>query len=436
MKCARQVRFLLTGALLAGLLAVSSAGLADGPAAATSADRIRVDEPVIVTGAQVPDLLGAPVGELFAFAFFSGVAQPVVIQIDERASSGLYVPAEDGLLDTNDEIVLLAGEAGEQQENPAITAGETVVLPAYEFMIRDPLEGGQGWVYLYRSTLLSGAGLDYVTYDGGSDRIASPGVYQIGFDALHGFRDEIFLGGNPTDLLDRDKLRVAGVVPLPFPLPDLAFDLNEEDLSLANVAVLDGPVRVTRVATLTLSGDGAQVINVMHAYPHLVMQPISVTLPAAEVQIELAQFLTDWNAQASGMVYADERVSPPVPVDGQPDAVPETPLSTWRQVSGAYGVWISILPVPADLAGAGKIMYRDQAAFDSQDRGDGLAYGESGLSFESPAVAGIALSGREYFYAPGSAVDPGRLAAQVDQPLSVTVSAWFSGRLYLPVVRK
>ena len=178
---------------LAGLVVLALAA----PAAA-AAPLARPDDPVVITGAGVPVLNGAPPGRVVAFAW-SGSWQQIPVQVDERklldlrlaypnpfscgANSSCYAPfstpaklryADAGTrigadsnanLDADDEIAFMAKDAGSAAGAAGDPAG-VVAGSRAEIVVTDPLDAGRGYVYLFRSdgSLDPAAGQAYVTY--------------------------------------------------------------------------------------------------------------------------------------------------------------------------------------------------------------------------------------------------------------------------------
>ena len=120
----------------------------------------RQRDPVVVQGSSLPAFGGAPLDELFAYAYNSGTWQQIPFQFDEVEPIGnTYVVTEDGHLDANDELAFMALDAGEQAPAGAwITDDLSTGYPRYELRVVDPLHPSeQAWVYLYRSPTLTPA---------------------------------------------------------------------------------------------------------------------------------------------------------------------------------------------------------------------------------------------------------------------------------------
>lgn len=207
------VATLLAGALIAGGVA---AAFASNPRSASGSTLSRPDAPVVLQETQpapngsatgpinirLPDeLLGIDPDDLVAFSRARGWKQ-IPVQVDEREVMDLnriygpgypdcsdpcyskppngarhinYTdpdtwvgPDTDPTLDANDEVALMAGDAGGRARSrfapPAGVNAET----ATELEITDPLDGGKGYVYLFERSnerLHPGAGVRYVEYD-------------------------------------------------------------------------------------------------------------------------------------------------------------------------------------------------------------------------------------------------------------------------------
>jgi hypothetical protein len=115
-------------------------------------------EPATVYGSQVAGLGGAPVDDLFLYTFNGEVLSgQIPVQVDEVTAGGDYVGSEDGLLDGDDEIVLMAMDLGDRPADPTALIGTLPISATwYEIEVDDPLSPGQkGWAYLVRSSTLT-----------------------------------------------------------------------------------------------------------------------------------------------------------------------------------------------------------------------------------------------------------------------------------------
>ena len=166
-------KLLLSGVLALALLGLTIVGLnaaqahetrSSVPRAALTLDR--VEDPVVITGSRFSALSGVPVNELVLYAYRGGDWLAVPFQIDEVNISGTYVISDGGLLDANDELVFMAGDAGDQVGAAAWPPDvQSRLYSRYAVTVSDPLSASQqAWAYLYRSATLTRSQVSYVTW--------------------------------------------------------------------------------------------------------------------------------------------------------------------------------------------------------------------------------------------------------------------------------
>ena len=235
MKAGNSYRWVLStlAVLMLGLTAVSPA---DAGISGREAD------PVVLTGAQTPALVGISPDEVVAFRWFGSWKQ-IPVQVDERkiadyrvirqdmghaefraevyTDPGTWTGADgvpqmtvgspstpvagttgDANLDQDDEIALMSKDAGISaagKPNPAGVDGSSRT----PVRIKDPLAtGGVGYVYLFEKTadLDPSAGTEYVSYDWTFDPalvpgyLAEPGIPGPGYDFGSFAEDELSSG--------------------------------------------------------------------------------------------------------------------------------------------------------------------------------------------------------------------------------------------------
>jgi len=202
----------------------------------------RTREPVVVAGDALAAFDGAPLDDLFVYAYRAGTWEQIPFQFDEVDATGTYT-VENGLLDANDELVFMALDLGTQAV-PWVWIPDTAshANPRYQIAVSDPLDAGQhGWVYVYRSADLAPTFIgDYVDWDAVAHRLVGT-TYVVGFDpAVHPGIETLELNGAAVDLLDRSKIRIGATCIF------LPVKLTEEDLvgMAAMDPDIDGPVRV------------------------------------------------------------------------------------------------------------------------------------------------------------------------------------------------
>jgi hypothetical protein len=436
------------------------------PVAAGAAPLNRPAEPVVLTGAAVPALVGVSPGDVVAFRWDGAWAQ-IPVQVDERAVIDLNQPfgsytctgsqycfglPSPGLLalqytdpttyagadptptfDADDEIVFMAKDMGDLPdpfvEPPGVVAGSGVGVHA-----TDPLDGGEGWVYLFRQTggLDPGAGVTYVHYDfqllsgpylatyqraGGpnpEDSSATSGFYTRHF-ADRWLDDALAItagGATGVDVLDRRMVNVFGCV-----RSEDTFDAGEGCF----VANTSGPVRAIRSYMGANSGPHTQRLHLFYERREDVQTSVRVhSIPGA-------LFFVDYSPAATGMVYRNDNNPAGVTIDGVPDTV--TPGSfTWETVDGPQGGLTMLTVVDSNIPGLNYTSsYADQSGA-AQCTGDSSTYGASGLWLTGTLPATdvppyqLTVTQVTYFEAPGDADGPAR-RAQLDNPLSVMVTA-------------
>jgi hypothetical protein len=429
----------LTLALLWVVGGISGSARAERDLAFTPAALNRPHDPVVIAGGLLPQLTGSPVDEILVYAIRDSTPIQIPFQIDERDASGMYVPTEDGQLDANDELVFMAMDAGGWAEHVELDVGGAPITPAYVITLTDPIDASHAWAYVFRSADLAHAvTADYVSFDGSNDRITSSAVYAMGFNATYTFRDYMTLGESSVDLLDRDKVRIAGSATIP-PFPPFTVSATEQDITKTGVLAIDGPVRVTRVSTSTflIVGVPTQATTTLFAYRSTVVQPAAVSVPGAPVHVNYFRLSVDWNEMASGMTYYDANNPAGVSIDGAPDALTLAPATGWTQVSSSTGTLVNVIGIPAGMGGTQSTYYKDDSAVDSDDTGDQLSYGDAGFRTDDPNPGTYTILGQMYFLT-GTTTNVG--ATYVDyyeHPLQVEVAAYVGVfKIFLPLLQK
>jgi hypothetical protein len=427
----------LTLALLWMLRGRSGPALAEADLALIPPSLARQHDPVVITGGLLSDLTGFPLHDIFVYAYQGPALAQIPFQIDERDGSGTYVPVEDGHLDDNDELVFMAMDGGGWVDDPSLDAGGASITPTYVITLADPLSNTHAWVYVFRSDALTySVTADYVSYDDGNDRVVSPGRYSFGFSTPHAFRNHLTLGDSSLNLLDRDKVRVAGMITI-FPV-----SADEEDVAKCGVHAIDGPVRVTRVSTSVLEVEtvGALVTNTatLFAYHSLAVHLAPVEIPGGLIQITCHRTSMDWNERAVGMIHYDANNPAGVTVDGITDTIITTPPTRWTQVTGVTGTVVNVSQIPAGLGGTQSTYYKDDADFNAGDTGDHRSYGEAGLQVYDPNPGSYTVLGQTYFLTEATANVGATYVDYYDHPIQVTVAAFTPPKqyIYLPLVAK
>ena len=404
--------------LLAALLLASAAH------AQTGSTLSRPYDPVVLTGASLPNYASLLPASIVGFKFTAGAWQQMPVQVDERALLDIvtpYGPAAAGTayppaattprvlfycdantkvgadatptFDADDELVFMVADAGGRATGQTAPAG-VVAGSGYEIAVTDPL-GGLGYVYLFRSagTLVPGAGVSYLTY---TSNLASTSGFPVNLTgtnaenttistpryswhfAAEWVSDELKLAvGTNTDILDRHKNFFA----------DGFCGRSEDTFSDAENAFIvakAGPVRVIRALLGANSGPLTQRTNIFYAG----RQDISSDLRVHNIPSIVDAF--DYSPAASGMTYRNNLNLTGVTVNGQPDQVTLGDL-TWEQLSGAPGTLSILHSRVTDLSAADATVtsyYNDNSAAPASNcTGDGQAWGTSGVLVQFPGSA-------------------------------------------------
>ena len=394
----------------------------------------RQHDPVVLMGDQLPDLLGTATNEIFVYAFTGGTPAQIPFQMDEQNANGMFVPDGDGLLDGEDELAFMARDAGAFEANPTLSTPGGDVDPIYVLTLSDPLTNEQAWAYLYASPDLAQTFTeDYVQYDAGNDRITSPGLYSVGFNATGSFRDYLTLGGG-GDILDRDKVRLdATFISLPF-------TVTEEAITKDGVHAIDGPVRVTRVVTSTILLGGTTVTGsgTTFFYGNVIIQPSSLTTPASPIIVTNLRSSIDFNSAATGMTYFDANNPAGVTINGVADSLDADPAAEWQEATGTGGTIITVLDIPDSLPGT-STYYKDDSTPDTSDTGDQMSYGDAGFQVSNPPQnVQFELLTHTYFLNGQQSNVGATYQNYYTNPLDVQI-ALFEGptqKIYLPIVKR
>lgn len=440
-------------------LAVATAG---HHTAYASLDRPK--DPVILTGSDVSSLIGSGVGNVVGFRYQGGWQQ-IPIQIDERdlvdldkpyngsgtgvtamqyCDSNTYTGADSNpLFDGDDELVFMAFDAGGKAsgvEPVGVIAGSGL-----EIHITDPIDAGEGYVYLFRTdgSLDPGAGQQYVNYNfnvigcsnylscydmGGANpenSTVTTAAYSLHFSEMWVHDGlQITVGGSTgTDFLDRQRIALS---------PNSGYR-NEDTFSEGRgcfIVSRGGPIRALRCFMGSNSGVFNQLNQIFYA------QRMDQILNHRVHAMYSASGAFDYTAQAVGMRYHSDVHPGGVTIDGIPDAI-STTASAWEMVTGNHGTLvIAYLPVIHDIPTlAINTYYTDQEPpSQKQTSGDTHTYGVhgfwlTGIPNTDPTLPDPAshLTAPEvlYFDGPNKAVSDAQTAYQnASTGLSVAVSPY------------
>jgi len=419
-------------AVAVAALAVGGSVLTGCRAASTIS---RPTTPVVLTGAQLPSLVGTAAGRVVAFRHNErgdGTGRAwtqVPVQVDQRkvvafgtqpadntvasvtgtvygtpatsvtalqyADPGTWVGADPNpALDADDEVVFMASDAGGELA-PDVTTEPAGVVHRSGVAVRlaDPRASSEtGWVYLFASTgsLVPSAGRDYVDY-----RFAlASGAYKTTYQRRTGPNPETSRATTAAyEVAFSDRwletswkvlsAGASGVDVLDGHKNQFAVNscgrsnvtfAAEEGAFVANI---DGPVRAIRSYVGANSGPLTQRTHLMYRDRVDVVTNLRVhAIPA------IMDFL-DYSAAAKTMTYRSSTRPGGVTIDGNADAV-SAAVPTWEVVDGAQGQVLTRNTFTSDIAPGvltSSWFYRDQTSPPEQQCwGDGSFLGASGAN--------------------------------------------------------
>lgn len=395
--------------LLLVLSAAPSAALIDESAHTTLTNTLtRQRDVIVVNGAALPALAGAPLDELFLYRFDGAAWQQIPFQFDEvDAVSNSYVITGDGSLDPADELVFLAQDAGQQAPasqwiaDPASTA-----FARYELVVSDPVHPGeQATVYLYRSPTLApffGPGYIHVT----TDTVSTPFfAATVNFSQTLGLTG-LELNGSGQDIIDQSHLsikgRLFGFLPVQYCEGDILALINDPGLIPGGLPPGDRPVRYVS-GPADGSGSAVYPARLRTVIGPIDLDDIAGNIGVPGLTLDEIRFTLDLlNPASSGFAparfHANTIAAAGVPIDGVPDSVPTT-LAAWMQLNGSQGSVVQLNSVQTTGTSA-FTYYLDNASATAADcHGTDGAFGEHGVRI-APFAGQVTISQQLYFAEP------------------------------------
>jgi hypothetical protein len=422
---------------LAGLAVLAACLLGPGIAEAKKkpppAPRLTRSDPVVMTGAELPRLLGASPDSLAAYRYKPAKGKKakrgkwiaVPVQVDERAvidfgqtptgapgvqgtvygtppvgATALQYtdpntftgPDPDPTLDADDEVTFMSSDGGERAPSDVKHPRRVSRTGATRVVVQDPLTSAKGWIYLFRANAPAAPPADYVTYD---FRLLS-GAYKSTYHRnagpnpeastistrsyTAGFSDRWFFdtlaigagGASGADILDGYKFAFA---PGSCGRSEATFNAGEG----AFVVNKDGPVRAIRSYVGANSGPYTERTDLFYADRHDIVTDLRVhPIPSLFTQYDLSP-------AAIGMTYYDEQNQGGAPVDGVPETLPSSVPSLWHLWTGPQGSLFADDSIDTSFsaafgAGAAAFYMDDSTPPVSQCWGDAQQIGSAGIS--------------------------------------------------------
>jgi len=335
-------------------------------------------DPVVITGDHLFDWDSVSLDHLFLYAYrqSSDTWEQIPWQFDEK-HAGVYVSAEDGELDADDELAFMARDCGDQaQASQWIADANARGHKRYEITVTDPLHAGERcWVYLYRSTTLHKTiARDYVSY---GDHTAASDVYRLTLEAHKLIAADLTFFDSAADILDRTKVRRRiGSISLTEDEDALVGDDPRSDW----YGIRDGNVRtITQFVSYDADTGQEYLFLTLLNYRDVFQEHVTYDLSSVVPTLDEFRYSADLTSAMAGGTYYDANTASGVPVDGHADAVAATPFSPWNQVSHpTLGTIVQIID-PASLGGTQKTYYKDDGSYDNADTGDHRSYADHGM---------------------------------------------------------
>ena len=405
----------------------------------------RVEDPVVLLGAQVSGLANVPAQDIVAFRREGGAWVQIPVQVDERAvqdfceiygkSSGLWTDSPacktgkaitatfytdastftgsdpDPSLDLDDEVVFMARDAGDRigawNAPPSVVAGSGVELELTD-------GSDKAYVYLFArdgDSLVPGAGAQYVAYD----FVLKDGVsYTENYD-LYGYN----CGGNNSTCnpsMTENSTVEGATYSRHFSARWVTDELRITAGDATGVDILDihqnrfGPGNCGRHVLTFSTAEGAYIVNKngpvrgIRSYLGANSGPLTqrdhffydrrediVTNLRVHALAVGIMDVFDYSTEAIGMTYYNDLNPGGLTIDGIPDTADETGLPQWEYVTGPQGslVMTGLLDSSLELSFA-RFFWADEedASFNQCatstiiDAPDGAALGTSGVWLE------------------------------------------------------
>ncbi len=367
-------------------------------------------DPVILTGADLPEFTGLSPDQIVGFRYGPEWEQ-IPIQIDERkwvdfgqvynadpiglgiityADPETYTGSDTNpAFDTDDELVFMARDTGDI--STVFTGLPLEVYPesAVELTVTDPLDGSVGYLYLFATdgTLPGDAGQDYVTYTFDF----TGGTYIPDYDVMAGPNPENSTAVSPyyrthfSDMWIRDELNVYSGSATGVNILDRHKNLfapgnctrSEDTFSAGEGAFFvnrDGPIRGIRSYMGANSGPLTQREHHFYDRRQDVLTNLRVHI------INGIMDFYDYSPAAAGMIYFNDNNTGGVPVDGTPDAVVAGPI-LWEMITGAPGTVTISHSIITDIVPFAYTSYYsdDISPLYTQCTGDAWEYAAGGL---------------------------------------------------------
>ncbi len=404
-------------------------------------------ETVIVYGNSFPEFLNSPVNEIFLFSYDQNSHRwsQITFQIDERDDQWDYFITPNNVLNSNDEILFVAKEAGDQTPFYSWLEDENSRLfVRYELEITDPqLPESKKYIYVYRSSTLSAdhnlpAYMNYLPATSGYSDTIKAMNYTIGHNDK-GIPDcwqvPTSAGGSGINFLERQKARIKGKYRYSF--FSYNYSLTENDLENdGSIHYKTGPIRTIRDVKYKVNFLGLMTVTVgtfkYQFFPNRVVAFGTNKSLGSDYGIKLIRQSFDLNANGIGMLFNDS-TNHHIIINGVSEAVNKAifpaPKINWYMISGSPGTLVMINEFEALINASASFYYYDNLNGGSNDgtddTGDGKSYGDTGILFSGSNIQGkFSIPYVTYYLSANQAPDVGPIIADLYQnPLTSSCAA-------------
>lgn len=376
----------------------------------------RTVDTLVLKGSSVGKMMRTPISQLRVYALHNGFLRPITFQIDERDQSNTYCwtgGAKDrrrrdndrGRMDSNDELVVLARDLGDQ----ALPFQLNMVPGASGFQeveITDPIDKSKAWIYVFRfpPRVVPGKSADDYT-DLQIKRHANGEQTHFWFGETFMYNNDrsrknavraTYLGlGDPgtrnfrgkPNLIDSTQVRAV----VSFMWVTLVRQSN--DITVDIGGVIDGPLRVIAENQLAVRLALGYWVKAPNSY--LILWRNKMSMPTnANCPVNLDEsddssytLCVDFHDQNhKGLKFFNSHNSTPVVIDGKTSAA-EKKLNwaypDWNCVYSPRGGMLSKFVIPDFLRKkkGSKLIYIDDAKHEREDDEEGLEFQKGAFGY-------------------------------------------------------
>lgn len=359
----------------------------------------RTVDSVVIEGSTLGQkILGHHKSKIRVYACRGGFMIPITYQIDEKNGDGLWcfdrglrehrrVDRDRGRIDGNDELVVLAREAGDRAkpEAFAMIPGHSAVQ---EVELTDPLNEQKAWIYVVRfdgpppgrtSTDLVSLEIKRLGDEEGHYTWSGDGfMFNNGRSPLNAARatTAVFRQAEGMSESMLDCTVVKAVVSFMW----VTVERHSDEFKVAVGGYIDGPIRVIAQNLLQIYLALGIWVEAPESYlvlwPNRVTMPTNVSCPVNLDESDESHYSLCWDfsRRARGWKFYNSHNSTPVDIDGRfSDAERNLDLTfpDWNASFGPEGAMISKFVIPREVRGPrNRLIYVDDLNHKLGEPGD------------------------------------------------------------------